>query len=131
MKNATTIVSTLMIVFFSMTTIAGPSPTGSFYINQVSTNTGYFSFKIHSSIPNNHYSLEGMPTNLPYIIQRINNFIADNLQNDPSAYVEFGFSDGTNSTKTWFTTPPCRIALPNDESVTVTINSETSCRTSS
>lgn len=126
MKKPITIFYAVILFFFSLFTFASTSPTGSLYINQVTSITGYYSVKIHSHYPSNNYEVKGIPTKLPYLLSAINRFIAQNLQNDKTAYIEFGYSDGQN-VNVWFTTGPCRITLPNDENISVTIDSKTSC----
>lgn len=64
-----------------------------------------------------------MPTKLPYLLERINHFIAKNLQDDNTAYVQFGYSDGQDMNH-WFATGPCHIQLPKNESISVTMDAE-------
>ncbi len=127
-RAASKIIYFLMLLFFNLSSIASISPTGALYINQVTSSTGYYSVKIHSEFPSNNYEVEGIQTKLPYLLAAINRFIAENLQRDNTAYIEFGYSDGQGTTA-WFTTKPCRIQLPNDENISVIINSNTSCTT--
>lgn len=126
MKKLIPIFYTTFLLSFNPLTFASTSPTGSLYINHVSSTTGYYSVKIHSQFSSNNYEVKGMQTQLPYLLSAINRFIAQNLQGDNSAYIEFGYSDGQDVNE-WFTTAPCKIQLPNDESISVTINSNTGC----
>ena len=128
-RAASKIICFFMLLFFNLSSIASPSPTGALYINQVTSNTGYYSVKIHSQFPSNNYEVKGIQTQLPYLLTAINRFIAENLQGDNTAYIEFGYSDGQDM-NAWFTAAPCKIQLPNDERISVTINSNTSCTTS-
>ncbi|GEM_PF-6525008 len=126
MKKLIPIFYTAFLLSFNPLTLASTSPTGSLYINQVSSITGYYSVKIHSQFPSNNYEVKGIQTQLPYLLTAINRFIAENLQGDKTAYIEFGYSDGQDVNE-WFTAAPCKIQLPNDESISVTINSNTNC----
>lgn len=128
MKKPIPIFYAAFLLSFCPITFASTSPTGSLYINQVSSTTGYYSVRIHSHFPSNNYEVKGIQTQLPYLLTAINRFIAQNLQGDHSAYIEFGYSDGQDVNE-WFTSAPCKIQLPNDESISVAINSKTSCTT--
>lgn len=111
------------LLFFIAPFASAISPTGALYIQQVTSSSGYYSVKIHSKFPSNNYEVKGMPTKLPYLLERINHFIAKNLQDDNTAYVQFGYSDGQDVNH-WFTTGPCHIPLPKDESISVTMDVE-------
>ena len=116
MKSITAIVLLLICINASAITYS----TGTLHINNVYSTNGVFSLKIRSSTPSDNYTLRGVPTNIGYIIARINQFIADMI-GDKNAYVQFGYFDGISTQ--WFG-GQCKISLPKNENISVMISSD-------
>ena len=114
------------LFFLSAFCILFCSQANALVIDRVESSTGYYSVKIDSKFPNNRYELKGLPTAVPYVLTRINNFIKNNLKNDTTATVQFGYSDGQDENH-WFTNGSCYIQLPKNEHIVVNIQSATDC----
>src|SRR3989338_1463951 len=99
MKSTRKITIIILLALNTATTWAMNNTSQTLRINSVSASNHVFSLKIRSNTPSDNYTLIGVPTQVSYVIQRINHFIAD-MSSDKNAYVQFGYYNGVNSH--WF-----------------------------